>query len=517
MPLSAGERLGPYSIDGPIGAGGMGEVYRARDTRLERTVAIKVLLGGLGDDPRSRERFEREARTISSLEHPNICAIYDVGEQAGRAFLVMQFLEGRTLAGRLETGPIPTDAALRIAIEICSALGEAHRHGIVHRDVKPSNIMLTATGAKLLDFGLAKQRPVVSVGPAGSARAGSAQLTEAGTFLGTLHYMAPEQLSGEEADARSDIYALGAVLYEMFAGQPPFTATNPASLIGAILTKAPPPLTMPPGSSTRIERAIRVCLEKEARDRWQSARDLERELRWIAEEQSGQGTAVGVGAAGRAPSRRAWIGFAAGTLLATLGSWSVWGRDTSAPLPVLPVVVMMDSPHPQRVYDPITLRAGGTNADDLSDLLGDQPLSLNKETTGTTWHREDQVFRRNPDLILVHRSCFYDATLLGDPALDEKYAARIYPPAADKLENLLGYVALGNPRTRFVVYSRGSWESDSVRREWVATMERRFPQLAGRLVAYKVPLDRATFRNALTGEEIRALTVASLRQMGRLD
>ena len=201
-------------------------------------------------------------------------------------------------------------------------------------------------------------------------------------------------------------------------------------------------------------------------------------------------------------------------------AFGVLGLDASdgpAPLPVLPVVVMMDSPHPQRVYDPITLRAGGTNADDLSDLLGDLPLSLIKETTGTTWHREDQVFRRNPDLILVHRSCFYDATLLGDPALDEKYAARIYPPAADKLENLLGYVALGNPRTRFVVYSRGSWESDSVRREWVATMERRFPQLAGRLVAYKVPLDRATFRNALTGEEIRALTVASLRQMGRLD
>lgn len=503
----------------------MGEVYRARDTRLDRTVAIKVLIGGLGDDEHARERFQREARTISSLEHSNICALYDVGEQDGRSYLVMQYLEGRTLAERLATGPLPADVALRIAIEICGALGEAHRHGIVHRDVKPSNIMLTATGAKLLDFGLAKQRPAVSLDSMAAGVRASSQLTAEGTILGTLHYMAPEQISGEVADARSDLYSLGAVLYEMLAGQPPFDASNAASLIGAILTKAPPPLAVPPGSSNRIERALRVCLEKEPRDRWQSARDLERELRWIAEEPAGMSGATGTSTAGTLAggdptlrlSRRAWMGFAAGAVLATVAAWTAQGRDASPPLPTLPVVVMMDSPHPLRVYDPATLRNGGTNADDLSDLLGDLPLSLIKETTGTTWHREDQLLRRNPDLILVHRSCFYDATLLGDPVLDRKFFRQIYPPAADKLENLVAYIALGNPRTRFIVYSRGSWESDSVRRDWVAAMERRFPQLAGRLIAYKVPLDRATFRNARTSEEIRALTLAALREMGRLD
>ena len=519
MPLSPGERLGPYAIEAPLGAGGMGEVYRAKDTRLDRTVAIKVLQADLAQDETLRTRFEREARAISSLEHPHICALYDVGEQDGRAYLVMQYLEGRTLSERLEKGPLPAEHALRIAIEVCSALDSAHRQGVIHRDVKPSNIMLTSSGAKLLDFGLAAQRPAVIMAPGASATARSARLTEEGTILGTLHYMAPEQIRGEEADARSDLHALGAVLFEMFSGQPPFTGSDPASLIGAILMKAPPPLVIPEGPSSRIERAIRVCLEKEPIDRWQSARDLLRELQWIAEERSGGGVSpeLGVMATRRpAPStRRLLLAIAATALVTTSLGWATWGRPSTPPLPKSPVIVMMDSPHPQRVYDPATLRAGGTNADDLTDLLSDLPVSLIKETTGSVWHRDEQVVGQDPDLILVHRSCFYDATLLGDSLLDRKYAPQIYPWAADKFESFMGYIALANPRTRFVVYSRGSWATDSAAQAWIETVVRRFPRLAGRVSVYKVPLDRATFRNAETAAEIRALALASLRDMGR--
>ena len=518
MPLSPGERLGPYAIEAPLGAGGMGEVYRAKDTRLDRTVAIKVLQADLAQDPTLRTRFEREARAISSLEHPNICALYDVGEQDGRAYLVMQYLEGRTLGERLEKGAIPTEQALKIAMEVCSALDGAHRHGVIHRDIKPSNIMLTSSGAKLLDFGLAAQRPAVSLAPGASAVAKNARLTEEGTILGTLHYMAPEQIRGEEADARSDIHALGAVLFEMFSGQPPYTGSDPASLLGAILMKAPPPLVIPEGSSSRIERAIRVCLEKEPIDRWQSARDLLRELQWIAQERSGPVVTPEVGAARAvAPStRRVWLAVAATALVTTSLGWVTWGRTAAPPLPKTPVVVMMDSPHPQRVYDPATLRAGGTNADDLTDLLSDLPLALIKETTGSVWHRDEQVVAQDPDLILVHRSCFYDATLLGDPVLDRKYAPQIYPWAADKFESFIGYVALANPRTRFVVYSRGSWPTEEEAKAWVTSVERRFPRLTGRLIAYKVPLDRATFRNAQTAAEIRTLALGQLQAMGRL-
>jgi hypothetical protein len=517
MPLTAGERLGPYVIEGPLGAGGMGEVYRARDTRLNRLVAIKVLPAGIADDAESRERFHREARAISTLEHPNVCALHDVGEQDGRAYLVMQFLEGTTLATRLVRGPLPLDQALRIGRDICSALDAAHRHGIVHRDVKPGNVMLTPTGARLLDFGLAKQRAVIAPLAQGSgAISTSGALTAEGMIVGTLHYMAPEQIRGEPADARSDIYAFGTVMYEMLTGKPPFDAADPASLIGAILTRPPPPLVVEGVVPPRLERAIGVCLEKEPEDRWQSARDLTRELQWIADERSTPNASVVAAAAPVRSSRRAWLLGTLAAAVVAIGAYAAWGGSEAAALPELPVVIMMDSPHPMRVYDTLTLRAGGTNADDLTDLLSDLPLALRKETTSTTWHRETQVMQENPDLILVHRSCFYDQTLLRDSVLDMKHFAELYAPAADKLETLLGYVALGNDRTRFIVYSRGSWATPEAAREWVTTVERRFPQLAGRLTAYKVPLDRATFRHPETGAEIKQLALSTLRDMGRV-
>ncbi len=241
MTLPKGARLGPYEIVDALGAGGMGEVYKARDTRLGRTVAIKVLPEHLAASPELRQRLEREARAVSSLSHPNVCALYDLGRDQGVDFLVMEYLEGESLARRLGKGPLPTDELLRIAVQIADALDKAHRSGIIHRDLKPGNIMLTRDGAKLLDFGLAKAERVLEGGDATVSPTLSQPLTAAGTILGTYQYMAPEQLEGKEADPRTDIYAFGAVLYEMATGRRVFEASSPASLIGAIMHSRPQP------------------------------------------------------------------------------------------------------------------------------------------------------------------------------------------------------------------------------------------------------------------------------------
>src|SRR6476619_2111885 len=236
MTLTAGSKLGPYEILAPIGAGGMGEVYKAKDTRLERTVAVKVLPSHLSASPESRQRFEREAQTISQLSHPHICAIYDVGREGETEYLVMEYLEGETLADRLGKGALPLDQVLRYGGEIADALDKAHRQGIVHRDLKPGNVMLTKSGVKLLDFGLAKA--LATVAPVSAFTALPTQavpITREGSLLGTLHYMAPEQLEGKEADARTDVFAFGAVLYEMATGKKTFSGATQASLIGSIL------------------------------------------------------------------------------------------------------------------------------------------------------------------------------------------------------------------------------------------------------------------------------------------
>jgi eukaryotic-like serine/threonine-protein kinase len=289
MALEKGTRLGPYEVVGPLGAGGMGEVYSGRDTRLERAVALKVLPSGFASGGLPRARFEREARAISALQHPHICTLYDVGEQDGQAYLVMERLEGETLADRLKRGALPVPQALEAGAQIADALAVAHQHGIVHRDLKPGNVMLTKVGVKLLDFGLARlashgERPVVEVT---SAPTEATPLTGQGTILGTLPYMAPEQLEGKAADARTDLWGLGVTVYEMVSGRRAFDGKSQVSLMGAILEREPVALaSLQPLAPGSLERLIRRCLAKSPDDRWQSAHDVADELRWIAESET---------------------------------------------------------------------------------------------------------------------------------------------------------------------------------------------------------------------------------------
>src|SRR5262245_57000979 len=311
MTLVAGSRLGPYEILSAIGAGGMGEVYKARDTRLERTVAVKVLPEHLTSNEELRQRFEREAKTISQLSHPHICALYDVGREGDADYLVMEYLEGETLGAKLDKGPIPNEQLLRYGIQIADALDKAHRQGIVHRDLKPGNVMITKSGVKLLDFGLAKYQasaqPVSGASRLATQAQQSQPLTERGTVMGTFQYMAPEQLEGGEADARSDIFAFGAVLYEMATGKKAFSGKTQASLAGSILRDDPTSVTeispmMPPA----LNRVIKTCLAKDPEDRFQTAHDVKLQLQWVAEGGSAVGLPAPVAARRKGRERIAW-------------------------------------------------------------------------------------------------------------------------------------------------------------------------------------------------------------------
>ena len=357
MMLDPGDHLGPYEIVALLGAGGMGEVYKARDTRLGRDVAIKILPPELAADPDRRARFEREARAISQLSHPHICALHDIGEavptnpqdptpktSSSVSYLVMEYLEGETLAARLERGALPLAEALRLGGAIASALDTAHRHGIVHRDLKPANVMLARGGAarsgvpqaKLMDFGLA--RPMALAASALGQTASPTvrrPLTGEGTIVGTLQYMAPEQLEGKEADARTDLWALGCVLYEMATGKPAFAGTSQASLIAAILKEAPRSMAqLQPLTPPALERVVKQCLEKDPEERWQSARDIARELEWLA----GSSNVATSSTAGdrRGLRRRLVVGLVAGAVISALsfaaGLWLASRVTTPRPI-----------------------------------------------------------------------------------------------------------------------------------------------------------------------------------------
>jgi len=302
MGLTSGTKLGPYEITGALGAGGMGEVYRARDTRLDRAVAIKVLPQQFSSDPLRKQRFEREAKTISGLNHPHICVVYDVGQQDGLEYIVMECLEGESLADRLHKGSLPLEQVLKLGAQIADALDRAHRNGIVHRDLKPGNIMLTVTGAKLLDFGLAKPSAPLATGATLTTSAKESPVTEKGTVVGTFQYMSPEQIEGKDLDGRSDIFSLGAVLYEMLTGQRAFQGKSQLSVASAILEKEPAPInSFKPMTPASLDHAIRRCLVKDREERWQTARDLMLELKWLSE--AGIQTGTSEAAKGRTKAR----------------------------------------------------------------------------------------------------------------------------------------------------------------------------------------------------------------------
>jgi len=346
MALHPGSRLGPYEVIAAAGAGGMGEVYRARDTRLDRTVAIKVLPSDVAANADIRERFEREARAVAALNHPHICTLHDIGQQDGVDFLVMEFLEGETLAERLTRSAIPIPQALQYAMQIADALDKAHRAGIIHRDLKPGNIMLTKSGAKLLDFGLAKagvpgpgKNGVVAGGAVALASAiarvsmmptEATPLTVEGTILGTLQYMAPEQLEGREADARTDIFAFGAVLYEMVTGRRAFQGKSQVSLMAAIVDQDPPSISVvQPLSPSLLDPLVKTCLAKGPDARWQHAGDVLLHLKLIAEAGSPAETKTVPGAQGR---RLAWT-VAALLFLTTVALAGLMLLRTDAPEP----------------------------------------------------------------------------------------------------------------------------------------------------------------------------------------
>jgi Protein kinase domain len=509
--LPPGTRLGHFEILGTLGAGGMGEVHRALDTRLERVVAIKVLSSDLADDPRSRERFEREARLVSRLTHPHICTLHDVGsvnvDGHDVSFLVMELLEGETLADRLRRGPLPVGEAIQSALEILDALAAAHAMGIVHRDLKPANIMLTRGGVKLLDFGLARLHD-----PAPAAGAYESEpLTVPGLVFGTIPYMAPEQIRGGRADARTDLFAFGSVFYEMLTGRRAFSAGSEPALIAAILEENPPPLTAgQPLAPPALDRLVRACLAKNPADRWQHAQDVALALGAVAEGRALTGPpAAAAKLEGRprlAAIARHWrlhLAWAAALIALAALAWSL-APAPRAPVPPAnprPVIVLMDSPLVGRVYDPRTLAAGGTNADDVTDALRELDVVTFKENTSPMWHREEQVRQQHPDLVISHLSCLLDQRVSnGDAAVRE----HLFSIAVHRLMAVFAYLASTNPRTKFLIYSRGYWPTREAELSWTGDVVARFPTLDGRIFTMVVPgRDKATFRDPATAQQRR--------------
>ena len=509
--LEPGTRLGAFEILGPLGAGGMGEVFRARDTRLDREVAIKVLSRDLAADHRGRERFEREARAVSRLTHPHICTLYDIGsalvDGVELQFLVMELLDGETLADRLRRGPLPVESAKQMAAETLDALSAAHAVGIIHRDLKPANIMLTRSGVKLLDFGLARLREPPT-GTSSAADPATDPLTMPGLIFGTLPYMAPEQVRGEEADARADLFAFGAVFYEMLTGRRAFSAESEPSLIAEILERDPPSMTAhAPSQAAPLEPVLKACLAKDPANRWQHARDVA-----LALEAIGAGNAMpavrGTSSPTGEPRRhwpfiRSWRLHASWAAVATGLAVTVWLLGASADRPLSasnsqPVVVLMDSPLEGRVYDPRTLSAGGTNADDITDALRGLAIVTHKENTSPMWHREQEVVAQNPDLIISHLSALFDQRVASDP----KIRQHLFDMSQARLVGFFGYVATVNTRTKFLVYSRGRFGAPAV--DWSRDVLVRFPQMQERLFTLTVPGgEKASFRDPATVQLLR--------------
>ncbi len=527
--LKTGQTLGSYQVLSFISRGGMGEVYLAQDKRLGRKVALKFLPESFTNDPDRLRRFEQEARAASSLNHPNILTIHEIGEVKGRRFIATEYVNGEMLRTLIGAGPFNIGEALNIAEQMASALAAAHAAGIVHRDIKPENIMVRRDAlVKVLDFGLAKLTQPGESGPDDATRA--LVKTSAGVVLGTTAYMSPEQARGQTVDARSDIWSLGVVIYEMIAGHVPFAGQTNSDVLVSILEREPKSLT---SLSAKIPEAldwiVTKALTKDRDDRYQTARELLTDIRRLKQRfeltteverstapNSRTGdliTQAGVGVSGASSShvqssRRTrllrLLPFAlALAVVVGLVIWrgsAPWFKRSVPSGP--PVIVLMDSPLPDRVYDPETRNKGGTNADDITDVLRDLPVVIEKENTSSLWHREDQVVRQNPSLIVIHRSCFFDAGAGFDPKSE---AAQL---GDTRLGGFLGYVSLGSPRTKFLVYTR---RSDG-QQDWADQLEKRFPQLHDRVFTMTIQggPEHATFRDANTAQALRQQVQAIL-------
>jgi predicted Ser/Thr protein kinase len=533
MALSSGARLGRYEILGMLGAGGMGEVYRAKDTELAREVAIKVLLEEVARDPERLARFEREAKVLASLSHQNIAALYGLEEHDGRRFLVMELAEGETLAARLQRGRPALDETLEIALQVAKGLEAAHERGVVHRDLKPANVMLSPDGrVKVLDFGLAKAWQVEASDPdLTQSPTVTGAMTQAGVLLGTVGYMSPEQARGKRVDNRTDIWAFGCLLFEMLGGQKPFQGETITDTLAAVVTHEPEWERLPAATPPAVRHLLRRCLEKQARRRLHSIADVRIEIEDAISEPATVGASlpaagpsksgIGAGAAAALALAAAIVG---GGLTAVLVRSSAGPDGSAAPRGPRPVVFLMDTPAPIGVYDPETRRNAGTNADVLNDLLRDLPIEIHKETVGSRWDREDQVLKQRPDLIVIHRSAFYHSVNLelgypygpyDDPAT-EALAYRVYDVVLEKLMAFFAYVGLGDPHTKFLVYSRGAppegWVEEQ-QRAFVAEIEGRYPHLKGRVFTFQVLRDadgNASFRQPRIADVIRERIIGIL-------
>jgi Protein kinase domain len=526
LAITPGTRIGVYEVVAQIGEGGMGAVYRATDTSLGRQVAIKVLPDAFAANPHRLARFEREAKTLASLNHPHIAAIYGFEKSAHQHALVMELVEGEDLSQRIARGAIPLDEALPIAQQIAEALEEAHEHGIIHRDLKPANIKVRSDGTvKVLDFGLAKaiepagrSSPSASLSPTITTLA----MTRAGMILGTAAYMSPEQTRGIEVDKRTDLWAFGVVLWEMLTGARLFEGATVSDALAAVLRAEPPWATLPTSTPAGIRRLLRRCLEKDRKRRLDSASVGRLEI----EETLTAVPAIEGGAVPAAQSLSArntaapWIVSAVMGLLAVAAVLYglVIGDRAGPPVNAVPVVVLMDTSAPRGVYDPRTRQNSGTNADDISDALGSLPVALHKETLGATWNREEQIVKQNPDLVVIHRSAFTHAMVLefelgysaatgpsgvpltttGPPPSTEFLREHLSSAGVDKLEAFIGYVGGANRRTRFLVYSR-DWP-DAARVAWEQNLVRRFPTMRDRVSPIRIQIrdGTASFRDPQT-------------------
>jgi serine/threonine protein kinase len=504
--LVTGRRLGAYQVHERIGIGGMGEVYRARDTKLGRDVAIKILPKLFTSDPDRLARFEREARVLASLNHPHIGAIYGLEDADGVPALVLELVPGQTLNDRIAREPIPLNETLILARQIADALEAAHEKGIVHRDLKPANIKITPAGVvKVLDFGLAKaasdvapvdltQSPTITVGG-----------TQEGVILGTAAYMSPEQARGRTADKRADVWAFGVVLYEMLTGRPAFEGESISDVLAKVIEREPDWTALPAPTPPRLIELLRRCVRKDPKMRLQAIGDARIQIEELISGATEE-TATVVKAPTTYRSWRVHVAWASVLLAAVVTAIWLSARTVSENLPApnaVPVIVLMDSPLPGRVYDPRTLAEGGTNADDVTDVLRDLGVAIRKENTSAAWHREEQVVGENPDLIVAHLSCLLDARVgEGQTAISE----HLVDLAENRFIVFLAYVAARNPHTRFIVYSRSVFQTRGGEEQWVATQVARLPVLKDRLNAFTVPggREKATFRDPQTAQLLRA-------------